>query len=86
MDREIRAYLSNHSAVDFEGVIAADFELSIKYLLDGDGAQGILGTVLSTARALCTTTLSRYEAASASTTASAVRGGAVRGFVAAVIV
>jgi acyl-[acyl carrier protein]--UDP-N-acetylglucosamine O-acyltransferase len=72
-------YLGDYCAVDLEGVIAAGFKLSIQYLLDGDGAQGVLGTVLSTARALCTAALSWYEAASTSTAAGAV--GCVRSFV-----
>jgi hypothetical protein len=75
-------YLRDDCAIDFESVIAAGFELSVKNLLDGDGSQGVLGTVLSTARALCTTALSWYKTASASTAAGAVRG--IRGFVAVV--
>jgi hypothetical protein len=76
------AYLRDDGAVNLEGVVAAGFSLRLKYLLDGDCPERVLVEVSLAARALLAA-LSRYEAASASTSAGAVRG--IRCFVVVVV-
>jgi hypothetical protein len=76
------AYLRDDGAVDLEGIIAASFSLRLKYLLDGDCTERVLVEIPLTAGALLAA-LSGYEAASASTSARAVRG--IRCFVVVVV-